>query len=144
MPSNSIVHTAGTTHYGTAGLVWVHGTPMLLRMHRIVHEVYFDKAIAHCTGADAYLSMAHDEPVFTISMRWNDGHSEGRTVITALTVGGRVATAILVRMQRRWRRVLEGRRHAHRLAVAMGSHPRLGRASPLYALDPDLLCRCSP
>ena len=138
-----IIHTSAATHYGTAGLVWVHGTPMLLRVHRIVQhdEVYFEEAIAHCTGADTrlFLSPVLGAPLFSLSMRWDDGRGERRTVLTALTDGGRVASTILVRMQRCWRRLHHERQAPRRLALAMGVHARLGRSSPLYALDRELL-----
>lgn len=138
-----IIHTPATTHYGTAGLVWVHGTPLLLRMHRIVLENYFERAVAHCTGADArlHLTQVSRDPLFTLSMRWDDGRGGRRTVLTAMTDSGRVSTAILVRMQRRWRRRLEEdrQRRLRHLALAMGSHAHLGKDSPLYAIDGDLL-----
>lgn len=135
-----IRHTPATTHYRTAGLVWVHGTPMLLRMSRPMQELHFDRAIAHCTGADARLLLTNVSrtPLFSLSMRWDDGHGERRTVLTGMTDSGRVASTVLVRMQRRWRRVRHERQQ-RRLALAMGAHPRLARHSPLYALDGELI-----
>jgi hypothetical protein len=48
----------------------------------------------------------------------------------------------LRRLQRWWRRVLEGRWAARALAVAMAGHPRLGARSGLGALHGDLLRLC--
>lgn len=47
-----------------------------------------------------------------------------------------LAIASITKLQRKWR---ESRLRARRLAVGMGMHPRLGRASVLSALDEDTL-----
>ena len=46
------------------------------------------------------------------------------------------------RLQRWWRRVLAERWRQRAVAVMMGVHGRLGAASPLLRLEPDLLRAC--
>ena len=141
----SLVDTPATTHYNRAGLVWVKDRHMLLRMAPLIRTLYFEPAIAHCVSADLTLfkTLVSQTPMFTLTMRWDDGDGQGvrRTCVTCMTAYSRVSTALVVRAQRRWRRARRQRRdrEQRRAMLAMGAHPRLGRASPLYALDEGVL-----
>jgi hypothetical protein len=135
-----IVDTQATTHYNRAGLVRVKGKHMLVRMPTLVRTLYFEQAIAHCTSADITLfrTIVSQTPMFTLTMHWDAGQGVRKMSATCTAACSRVPTAIIVRMQRRWRRACYERQQRF-AAIAMGGHARLGGASPLYELDDGLL-----
>jgi hypothetical protein len=87
-----------------------------------------------------------------LKLEWNSGHPPLAVVVSGIFLYGadsgarqtlqfcRVLdeTHCLTRLQR-WFVRENARRRQKRLALCMALHPRLGRDSPLHALDPDLL-----
>ena len=157
-------HTDMITFLNVSCLFTVHNKHILLRMDPYAsRKPEFISALANLTETEITVVDVHETPLLiSITMvlveeaQHNDGLVDNDATTTTITTTKknkivwrviglvsemRVSTHIIVRLQRRWRRIQEWRKQ-RLIAFCMGTHRRLGSSSLVYCIsDNDVVKR---